>query len=93
MGAGHPWKGEDRRVGVGPWNGAFHRRSAGADAMMAGAAMEGPWNGATESEAGRDFWGGGTVPVWTPTLDPYRVVEISPCWHTRIRRPRVPGGS
>jgi hypothetical protein len=35
MGAGHPWKGEDRRVGVGPWNGA------------------------TESEAGRDFWGRG----------------------------------
>jgi hypothetical protein len=32
---------------------------AGADAMMAGAAMEGPWNGATESEAGRDFWGRG----------------------------------
>jgi hypothetical protein len=44
---------------VGPWNGAFHRRSAGADAMMAGAAMEGPWNGATESEAGREFWGRG----------------------------------
>jgi hypothetical protein len=26
--------------------------------MMAGEAMEGPWNGATESEARREYWGG-----------------------------------
>jgi hypothetical protein len=77
MGARHPWKGEDCRGGVGPWNGTFHHRSVGAGAMMAEAAMDGPWNGMTESESGREFWGRGHgAPVWTPTLDPYRVVEI-----------------